>query len=202
MMVRGSEASSNLVRRGGLAAALGVLWTASALITASKPRGCIGDECEFRTMREGGALDSILFLLALLLFALGTAALVARLRSAGRLGRLGRAGLIFIALGAALGATGMVLNVWISSLVSAFIIPGLLAVIVGFVLLAVAVLGGGVLPRWAAVLLVVGALAMLGFNDQNWQALMAIPFGFTWMAVGYALWSGAGEPGQRPARVR
>ncbi len=150
MMVRGSEASSNLVRRGGLAAALGVLWTASALITASKPRGCIGDECEFRTMREGGALDSILFLLALLLFALGTAALVARLRSAGRLGRLGRAGLIFIALGAALGATGMVLNVWISSLVSAFIIPGLLAVIVGFVLLAVAVLGGGVLPRWAA----------------------------------------------------
>lgn len=29
----------------------------------------------------------------------------------------------------------------------------------------------------AAMLLIVGALAMLGFNDQNWQALMTIPFG-------------------------
>lgn len=195
--------SPETIRKGGLAAALGgVFWISSALLTASKPRGCIGDECEFRTMREGGALDSMLFLLALLLFAVGTAALVARLRNAGRLGRLGRVGLIVAATGAALGAAGMILNIWDSSLVPAFIIPGLLAVIVGFVLLAVAVLRGGVLPRWAAVLLVVGALAMLGFNDQNWQALMAIPFGIAWMAVGYALWSGAGEPSQRPARVR
>jgi hypothetical protein len=31
---------------------------------------------------------------------------------------------------------------------------------------------------------------MLGFNDQNTQALMAIPNGIAWMAVGYLLWSG------------
>ena len=195
--------SSRVIRWSGLAAGLGgVLWISSALITASRPRGCIGDECEFRTMRETGALDGILFLLALLLFAVGTAALVARLRNAGSLGRSGRAGLIFIAAGAASGATGLVLNVWDSSLVPAFIIPGLLAVIVGFVLLAIAVLRSGALPRGASALLVAGALAMLGFNDQNWQALMAIPFGIGWMAVGFALWSHPGESVQRSARVR
>lgn len=195
--------SSRAIRWSGLAAVLGgVFWISSALLTASRPRGCIADECEFRTMRETGALDGILFLLALLLFAIGTVALVARLRSSGSLGRLGRAGLIFIAVGAALGAVGMVLNVWDSSLVPAFVIPGLLAVIVGFVLLAIAVLRSGALPRWASALLVVGALAMLGFNDQNWQALMAIPFGIGWMAVGYALWSGGDSATRQPARVR
>jgi hypothetical protein len=194
--------SPDTIRKGGLAAvAGGVFWISSALITASKPRGCIGDECDFRTMRETGALDSILFLLALLLFAVGTGALVARLRNTGSLGRLGRTGLVFIAVGASLATIGMVLNVWDFSLVPAFIIPGLLAVIVGFLLLGVAVLRSEALPRWASVLLVVGALAMLGFNDQNWQALMAIPFGIGWIAVGYALWSGRSGSNEHPARV-
>jgi hypothetical protein len=74
-----------------------------------------------------------------------------------------------------------------------------LALVVGFVLLGIAVLRTGVLPRWAAVFLVVGSLAMLGFNDQNAQALLAIPNGIVWVAVGYVLWSG-GMTG-RPARV-
>ena len=83
--------SPDTIRKGGFAAVLlgGVFWISSALLTASRPRGCIGDECEFRTMRETGALDSGLFLLALLLFAVGTAALVARLRNADRLSGLG-----------------------------------------------------------------------------------------------------------------
>jgi hypothetical protein len=85
------------------------------------------------------------------------------------------------------------LDVWNSGLVPAFIIPGFLAVIAGFLLLGVAVLGAGAL-------LFVGALAMPGFNDQNWRTLVAVPFGVAWMAAGYALWSS--EPDQRPARVR
>jgi hypothetical protein len=40
-------------------------------------------------------------------------------------------------------------------------------------------------------LLILGTLAMLGFNDQNAQALMAIPNGVAWVAVGYVLWSGS-----------
>lgn len=43
---------------------------------------------------------------------------------------------------------------------------------------------------------------MLGFNDQDAQALMAIPFGIAWMAGGYALWSDSDELAQQPARVR
>ncbi len=34
---------------------------------------------------------------------------------------------------------------------------------------------------------------MLGFNDQDARALMAIPFGIAWLAVGYTLRSGKGE---------
>jgi len=137
-----------------------------------------------------------LLIVAELFFAIG---LVARAWRTGRFGRSGWAGLAAIAAGTALVAAGMTLDVWNSGLVPAFIIPGLLAVIAGFLLLGVAVLRAGALPRWARVPLIVGALAMLGFNDQTWQALMAVPFGVAWVAVGYALWSS--EPAQRPARV-
>jgi hypothetical protein len=74
----------------------------------------------------------------------------------------------------------------------------MLALVGSFVLLAIAVLLVEVLPRWAAVLLVVGYLTMLGFNDQNAQALLAIPNGVAWSAVGYVLWSD--EAVQQPAR--
>ena len=63
-----------------------------------------------------------------------------------------------------------------------FVVPG--------VLLGIAVLLARVLPRWKAALLVVGYLGMFGFNDQNAQALLAIPNGIAWVAVGYVLWSG------------
>jgi hypothetical protein len=72
--------------------------------------------------------------------------------------------------------------------------------VVGFVLLGLAVLQARLLRRWAAVLLVVGPLAMLGFNDQNAQALMAIPNGIAWMAAGYLLWSGKEKPVRQPTR--
>jgi uncharacterized membrane protein YqjE len=114
---------------------------------------------------------------------------VIRTQHAGRFGRLGVTSVVVGAVAAMLLFIGTVLNTQNSSLVPLFIIPGLLALIVGFVLLSVAVLRAGVLPRWAAILLVVGSLAMLGFNDQNWQALMAVPNGLAWMAVGYVLWA-------------
>ena len=47
--------------------------------------------------------------------------------------------------------------------------------VIGIALLGIAALRE--LPRWAAVLLVIGSLGMLGYNDQNAQALMVIPFG-------------------------
>jgi hypothetical protein len=74
-----------------------------------------------------------------------------------------------------------------------FFIPGGLALVAGFMLLGLAILRARVLPRWTAGLLIVGALAMLGFNDQTAQVLLAIPFGVAWVAVGYALWLGLSE---------
>lgn len=148
--------SSDPVRWGGLAAMLGgALWVIGNVIHASKPRGCVAEECAFRPMRESGALDGILMLLSLLLLLAGVVGLA------------------------------------------------VLALILGFVLLGIAILVAGVLPRWAALLLIVGALAMLGFNEQTALALMAVPLGVAWVAVGYVLWSGAGaQTGHPDARVR
>ncbi len=50
------------------------------------------------------------------------------------------------------------------------------------------ILRSKVLPRWTVALLVVGTLAMLGFNEQTAAALLAIPLGIAWMAVGLVLW--------------
>jgi hypothetical protein len=196
--------SSSLVRWGGLAAMVGgALFVVSALLIASMPRGCIGDECALRPMRETGLAGAML-MLALLLVVVGAVGLVIRVRNAGRFGRLAKAGIVVAAVGAALPVIGgLVQGVLFDGdypLMPVFVIPGVLALVVGFVLLGLAVLQARVLPRWAAVLLVVGSLAMLGFNDQNAQVLMAIPNGIAWMAVGYLLWSGKDEPTRQRAR--
>lgn len=196
-------ASQFLIRWSGFAAILGGgLWMAGIILTASKPRGCIGDECAFRPMREGGPLDTTLFLLAVLLLAAGVAELVIRARNAGRFGGMGRIGLVASAVGISL--------LIISSLVQAIffggdfplmpyvVIPGGLALVAGFLLLGLAILRARVLPRWAAGLLVVGSLAMLGVNDQNARVLLALPFGIAWAAVGYALRSSLGESAPDP----
>lgn len=189
------QTSLNRINWSGLAAILGgMLWMVGAVLTASKPRGCIGDECTFRPMRDSGPLVAVLFFLAVLLLAVGVAGLVIRVRNARRFGRLGRMGLVASGVGVAV--------VIISSLAQAvlfggdfplmpfLVIPGGLAVVVGFLLLGIAILRARVLPRWTGVLLIVGSLAMLGCNDQNAQVLMAIPFGVAWVAVGYVLWTG------------
>jgi hypothetical protein len=119
-------------------------------------------------------------------------------------GALGKTGAVVAAVGAALPVIGGLVQGLLYDgdypLMPYFVIPGLLALVVGFVLLGIAVLLAGVLPRWAAALLVVGALAMLGFNEQNAQALLAIPNGLAWIAVGYVLWSCGAA--QRNARAR
>jgi hypothetical protein len=181
----------------------GAALVVSAVLIASMPRGCIGDECAARPMRETGAAGALL-MVALLLVVVGLAGLVIRARNAGRLGALGKTGAVVAAVGAALPLIGGLVQGLLYDgdypLMPLFVIPGLLALVTGFVLLGVAVLLAGVLPRWAALLLVVSSLATLGFNDQNAQALLAIPNGVAWIAVGYVLWSG--EASRQPARLR
>ena len=200
--------SDPFVRWCGLAAMLGgALWVIGTLIHASKPRGCVAQECAFRPMRESGALDGILMLLSLLLFAAGAMGLVFLARRLGRFGKTGSAGVVIGAIGAALLViSGLIQALFFGGdfpLMPYFVIPGVLALVLGFVLLGIAILAARVLPRWAALLLIVGALAMLGFNEQTARALMAVPLGVAWAAVGYVLWSEVGAPtGDTSTRVR
>jgi hypothetical protein len=200
--------SSALIRWGGLAAMLGgTLWSIATVVHASKPRGCIAAECATRPMRESGALDGILTLLSVLLFAVGAAGLVALVRSAGRFGRTGNAGAVIGAGGSAVLVIATLIQAIFFGddlpLMPYFVVPGLLAAVVGFLLAGIAILRSGVLPRWVAVLVIVGALAMLGANEQTARVLLMIPFGVAWVAVGYVLWTGAGAPtGRSAARVR
>ncbi len=196
------------VRWCGMAAMLGgALWVIGTLIHASKPRGCVAQECAFRPMRESGVLDGILMLLSLLLFAAGAMGLVVLARRLGRFGKTGNAGVVVGAIGAALlVVSGLIQALFFGGdfpLMPYFVIPGVLALVVGFVLLGIAILAAGVLPRWGALLLIVGALAMLGFNEQTALALLAVPLGVAWSAVGYVLWSEVGAPtGDTSTRVR
>ena len=202
------EHPSAFVRWCGLAAMVGgAFWVIGNVVHASKPRGCIAEECAFRPMRETGVLEGILMLLSLMFFLAGAAGLVVLARRSGRFGRMGNAGVVIGAFGAAgLVMAGLIQALFFGGdfpLMPGFVIPGVLAMIVGFVVLGIAILRAGLLPRWVAVLFIVGALAMLGFNEQTWRTLIAIPFGAAWMATGYVLWSGLGAPsGQPTARVR
>jgi hypothetical protein len=192
------QISLNLIHWSGLVAILGgVLWIAWAIQTGLQPRGCIGDECAFRPMREGGPPDAVLFL-AMLLLAVGVAGLVFRTRNTGRLGRLGWIGSVASGVGvAALIISGLIQDVFFGGdfpLMPFLVIPVGLVLLVGFLLLGITILRARVLPLWVAVLFVVGTLAMLGVNDQNAQVFLAIPFGIAWVAVGYVLWWGKDTP--------
>src|SRR5918999_705461 len=193
------QMSLNLIRWGGLAAILGgVLWIAWAIQTGLQPQGCIGDECAFRPAREGSPLEAVLFYLAMLLLAVGVAGLVIHTRNAGRLGRLGWIGSVASGVGvAALVISGLIQDVFYGGdfpLMPFLVIPAGLVLLVGFLLLGITILRARVLPLWVTVLLVVGTLALLVFNDQNAQVFLAIPFGIAWVAVGYVLWWGKHTP--------
>ena len=191
---------ARLVRWGGLGAVLGgALWAAWAVMVARKPEGCVGSACDLpgRSVRGYGDLTPVLAA-AVLLIAAGGAGLVLRARAARRFGRLSRWGLgIGVAGAAVLAAAVLVQEIAYGGdfpHMPIAVIPAVLALSIGFMLFAVSVLR--VVPRWAGALLIVGALALIGVNDQNERILLAVPFGIGWMGVGYALWAGRGE---RPA---
>ncbi len=115
--------------------------------------------------------------------------------------------------GIVIGAAGVALLVIVSLIQSVFfggdfllmpffVSPGLIALVSGLALLGVAILWAGVLPRWAAALLIVGALAMLGSNEQTSRVLLTIPLGVAWVAVGYVLWFGREGVAEQAAPVR
>ena len=187
--------SSSVVRWSSPASiAAGLLWIGSAIATARLPVGCVADACSQpgRSMREGTTITAVLFTGALILVIVSVIGLFLRARGAGRLSRAGRLGLISSAAGlATIVIAGAVAQLFFDGdfpLMPFFIIPGGIVAIAGFLVTGIAVLRAGLLPRWAGTALIVGTLAMLGFNDQDARVLLAIPFGLAFIAVGVATW--------------
>lgn len=177
----------------------GALWVANSVWTALLPEGCIAAECDLpgREMRDSGAGAPFL-LASILLIAIAAVGLVRRARASGTFPRWGRAGSIAAAVGLGLILLGLLTQTLLfgddSPYMPYFVIPGLLALVVGLLLVGVGVLRTGILPRWASIALVVGTAFMLGFNDQDARAWLAVPFGLAWILVGVALWSDRSVP--------
>ena len=195
------------IRLGGLAAMVGgVRLMVHAAGVASMPRWWVGNaECASRPMRETGIFE-LFFLLALPLILAGMAGLALRTRQTGSFGRFGWTGVVAGVVGAAVLVGAILVQAGLfggdSSLMPFFVIPGGLALIIGFSLVGIAVLRARVLPGWTSALLVASTVAMVGFNDQNAWVLLEVPFALAWAAAGYILWSGGRDPARRPAPAR
>jgi hypothetical protein len=76
--------------------------------------------------------------------------------------------------------------------------------ILGALLFGVATLRAGVLPRWAAGVFGVGAVASLAFAllPRALEPLAAVPVGVGLAGLGYALWSDRRAPASDPAPAR
>ena len=73
---------------------------------------------------------------------------------------------------------------WILVILSAF------APTIGVVLFGIATLRAKVLPSAAGLLLLPAGLMLFLVDPENRRAFLALPYGFSWLWLGYALWSG------------
>ena len=190
---------SSLVRASALAAVLGgLLWDAKIIYMiyeSNSTRQYLQD-----------LTDTLLFIVPLLLLA-GLAGLYVHCR--GRLGELETLSLVGFILGSVgLAGASVWLGLWALGAVSDVLKGlwgGLLLVAVGLMFLGGSIIAAGLLGRWKAVPLIVGVIGILAVAMPPWNfvgvAAWAL-FGFTWVALGYVLWSGEGETVGRPARAR
>jgi hypothetical protein len=182
--------ASGVIRGGGLAAmAGGALWVVvfavyawrSPLPGPGPPHGSFDD------LRVPG-------LISLLLIALGFLGLDLpswRGRGYGRLGRVGfdvaGLGILVVVVSGASWPIGMV-AAWI--------------LMAGSLMVGAAALVSGTLPRWGALALVAGSAAFFFFDTDPARAWFALPYGATWVVVGYLLWSRGGSDAEQASRVR
>jgi hypothetical protein len=79
---------------------------------------------------------------------------------------------------------------------------GVFILMVGSLLVGAAALLRRVLPRWGAILLIVGSLLLLMFDTEGLRAWFGVPYGAAWIAVGYLLYSSRTGQVQVATRVR
>ena len=117
----------------------------------------------------------------------------------GRLGRrLGR-GLGRVGFGLALLGIFVIVGSGPSGTVG---IIGVVVLMVASLLVGVAALLTSVLPRWGAIVLIVGSLTFFLFDTETARAWCAVPYGVAWVALGYLQWAGRGVELQGPTRAR
>lgn len=113
----------------------GALWLVGTVLHASRPVGCVAEECARRTMRESSALEGMLVLAALLLIAVTAAALVALARGVGRFGATAKAGIVLAVVGVSVVVFAGVVQALVFDgdflLMPSFLIPGMTALLVG-----------------------------------------------------------------------
>lgn len=192
-MTRNTRSSAAVRWCGGAAVLGGLLWSLGFAYHATKPRGCIAEECLTRPMRSPTVFDGVLISSAMVLIVAGAVGMVLLVRSSGRVGAQARAGLVLGGAGiATVAVAGFVQEMFFDGdfeQMPYLVVPGLAMLVVGFALLGVAVLRLRVLPAWVSTLLSLATLAMIGANEQTSRALLYIPFGIAWVVVGQALWS-------------
>lgn len=183
--------ASVVIRGGGIAAmAGGALWAALFAVYASRS-GVPGPGPPHGTF-DGLRLPGLLSLLLISLGFLGLDLPSWRGRGHGRLGRVG----FDLAL---LGVFAIVVSgaSWPVGMIGAWVL------MVGSMMVGVAAVVSGTLPRWAAVGLVAGSAAFFFFDTHPARAWFALPYGAAWVAVGYLLWAHGGSAGEQPSsRVR
>ncbi len=185
--------SKQILRWTGMAALLGgVLCGLAALLHSFEPIGCIGPECDTRPMRVATGMVPVISPVATILILIGIAGLTWLARQAGRYKNLGNAGVICAVAGlAVLFLSGLIQAIFFngdSPWMPFFVISGILAVIAGFVLVALFILRSGVLPRWLGLFLLVSSVLLLAANEQTVTVLLAIPFGLAVATVGVYMW--------------
>jgi hypothetical protein len=190
-------------RWAGAAAILGGLLCAlAAFLHNLQPIGCIGMDCETGAMRSATGFVSLAGGAASLFTLLGIAGMTLLARRSGHHRKVANASLLTAAVGFIILFSGVLIQTaffagdypWMPL----FVIPGLLAVITGFLMIGVFILRSGVFPRWLGIFFVVSTFALLAANEQTPAVLLAIPFGLAMIAAGYFMVGGGRRPEAAP----
>lgn len=197
--------SSNLIRWSGLAAvAGGVLIVISDVLNAVLYPSEPGSEA---MLTSTWFIVQMLGLVALVLITLGLVGMYAtQVQQTGTLGLLAFVitftGMLMVFglfwsepfLGPVVAKEAPdLLSIEPSGVIAAGSILSIMLFALGWLLFGLASLRAGVLPRGAAILMIVGALlsfVLTSFNLPLWSVVLGMAM--TWM--GYVLWSGIGEP--------
>ena len=170
----------------------GLLGAVAVSLHSLEPSGCVGIDCVSQPMRTASGLVTGMGSMAALLVLVGVIGLAVMARRSGRSPKLMDIALVF----AAVGFLVLLAAVFIQAALFGgsfsgmpyFVVVGMVALIVGFVLIGIFILRSAVLPRWVGVFLVASSALLLAANEQTSAVLLAIPFQLAIATAGYCMW--------------